>query len=164
MFSVHLKFLSLPSGANAHWFLNTAAHWQGIQQMSKPCFFLLYNKCCHRQDVVTDWTGHRLDMDTDLTLIFKILNKKNVEGQKDGFFFGGGGGPFCFCFFWGERGIFLEGQNIFFGGGEKKFPPQKKNVEPPPKKKNSPLQKKICPPQKFFFTPPPKKNVFFLTL
>ena len=49
--------------------------------------------------------GHRLDMVTDLTLIFKILNKKNVEGKKDGFFFWGGG-PFCFCFFGGEGGFF----------------------------------------------------------
>ena len=88
------------------------------------------NICYNTTSVVTDRTwsqtgrGHRLDMVTDLTLIFKILNKKNVEGKKDGFlYFFSGGGSILFLFFWGG-GIFLEGQ----------IPPPKKKYESPPKK------------------------------
>ena len=85
--------------------------------------------------------GHRLDMVTDLTLIFKILNKKNVEGQKDGVFFGGGV-HFVFGFFLGGKGDFLRpppkkkflGKKnfyFFFGGGGPPPPPQKKIWTPP---------------------------------
>ena len=98
------------------------------------------------------WTktgrGHRLDMVTYHTLIFKILNKKNVEGQKDG-----GGVHFVLVFFGGGG---LEGH--FFGGGiiflfspppppQKKCGLQEKTIRPPPKKK-------ICP-------PPPKHLLLY---